>query len=152
MIKKSVLILFILLGILLIQSCTSMEEGDRTTGDEFDRTILPIKEPKRPTYTELDARNVQPPARFEVKAPEGAPNVLVILIDDMGFGVSEAFGGPITTPTMDKLAQNGLKYNRFHTTAVCSPTRVAVLTGTTITAIIWVLLLKLLRPFLEIQV
>ena len=129
MIKKSVLILFILLGILLIQSCTSMEEGDRTTGDEFDRTILPIKEPKRPTYTELDARNVQPPARFEVKAPEGAPNVLVILIDDMGFGVSEAFGGPITTPTMDKLAQNGLKYNRFHTTAVCSPTRVAVLTG-----------------------
>ena len=129
MIKKSVLILFILLGIVLIQSCTSMEEGDKKTGDEFDRTVLPIKEPKRPTYKELDARNVQPPARFEVKAPEGAPNVLVILIDDMGFGVSEAFGGPITTPTMDKLAQNGLKYNRFHTTALCSPTRVALLTG-----------------------
>ena len=129
MIKKSVLILFILLGIVLIQSCTSMEEADNKTGDEVDRTVLPIKEPKRPTYTELDARNVQPPARFEVKAPEGAPNVLVILIDDMGFGVSEAFGGPITTPTMDKLAQNGLKYNRFHTTALCSPTRVALLTG-----------------------
>jgi arylsulfatase A-like enzyme len=59
----------------------------------------------------------------------GAPNVVVILIDDMGFGVSEAFGGPVTTPTMDKLADNGLRYNRFHTTALCSPTRVALLTG-----------------------
>ncbi|MBL7847043.1 MAG: arylsulfatase [Cyclobacteriaceae bacterium] len=64
-----------------------------------------------------------------MKAPEGAPNVIVILIDDMGFGVSEAFGGPVSTPTMDKLATNGLKYNRFHTTALCSPTRVALLTG-----------------------
>ncbi len=55
--------------------------------------------------------------------------MVVILIDDMGFGVSEAFGGPVTTPIMDKLAANGLKYNRFHTTALCSPTRVALLTG-----------------------
>ena len=53
--------------------------------------------------------------------------MVVILIDDMGFGVSEAFGGPITTPTMDNLAKNGFKYNRFHTTALCSPTRVALL-------------------------
>ena len=88
-----------------------------------------LREPIRPLYKELDARNVTPPPRFEVKAPEGAPNVVVILIDDMGFGVSEAFGGPVTTPTMDKLADNGLKYNRFHTTALCSPTRVALLTG-----------------------
>lgn len=95
----------------------------------MDRTTLPIKEPPRPRYTELDARNATAPPRFEVKAPEGAPNVIVILIDDMGFGVSEAFGGPVSTPTMDKLATNGLKYNRFHTTALCSPTRVALLTG-----------------------
>ena len=98
-------------------------------GGEPDRTVLPIKEPKRPTYKELDARNATAPPRFEVKAPAGAPNVLLVLIDDMGFGVSEAFGGPITTPTMEKLAANGLKYNRFHTTALCSPTRVALLTG-----------------------
>lgn len=98
-------------------------------GQELDRTSLPIKEPKRQTYKELDARKVTPPARFEVKAPKGAPNVVVILIDDMGFGVTEAFGGPITTPTMNKLADNGIKYNRFHTTALCSPTRVALLTG-----------------------
>ena len=90
-----------------------------------DRTVLPIREPARPTYKELDVRNVKAPPRFHVTAPTGAPNVIVILIDDMGFGVSEAFGGPITTPTMDKLADNGLRYNRFHTTALCSPTRVA---------------------------
>jgi arylsulfatase A-like enzyme len=94
-----------------------------------DRTVLPIKEPKREVYKELDVRNTTAPPRFHVTAPKGAPNVVVILIDDMGFGVSEAFGGPITTPTMDKLADNGLTYNRFHTTSLCSPTRVALLTG-----------------------
>ena len=95
----------------------------------MDRTVLPIKEPKRQTYTELDVRNATAPPRFEVKAPEGAPNVIIILIDDMGFGVSETFGGPVTTPTMDNLSKNGLIYNRFHTTSLCSPTRVALLTG-----------------------
>lgn len=94
-----------------------------------DRSVLPIKEPKRQTSTELDVRNATAPPRFFVTAPKGAPNVVVILIDDMGFGVTEAFGGPIASPTMDNLAANGLKYNRFHTTAVCSPTRMALLTG-----------------------
>jgi arylsulfatase A-like enzyme len=98
-------------------------------GQELDRTTLPIKEPVRQTYKELDARNATPPKRFDLKAPKGAPNVVVVLIDDMGFGVSEAFGGPVTMPTMNKLADNGIKYNRFHTTALCSPTRVALLTG-----------------------
>lgn len=82
-----------------------------------DRTILPIKEPARQTYTELDARNAPPPPRFQIKAPQGAPNVLVILIDDMGFGVSSAFGGPARMPTVDRLAEQGLRYNNFHTTA-----------------------------------
>jgi arylsulfatase len=100
-----------------------------TSGYEYNRTSLPVREPIRQTYTELDVRNATAPARFEVTAPQGAPNVVVILIDDMGFGVSEAFGGPVTTPTMDKLADNGLRYNRFHTTSLCSPTRVALLTG-----------------------
>src|SRR6476659_6048712 len=100
-----------------------------TTSDEMDRTSLPIKEPSRQTYTELDAANAKAPARFEVKTPKGAPNVVVVLIDDIGFGASQAFGGPINMPTLDKLAATGLKYNRFHTTALCSPTRVALLTG-----------------------
>jgi arylsulfatase A-like enzyme len=95
----------------------------------FDRTELPIREPKRPKYTELDVRDVKPPPRFEVKAPDGAPNVIVILLDDMGFGVPNSFGGPIPMPTMMQLADKGLRYNRFHTTAVCAPTRVALLTG-----------------------
>src|SRR5262245_39833459 len=64
-----------------------------------------------------------------VKAPAGAPNVLVILIDDCGFGQWGTFGGQIPTPNLDRLAKNGLKYTRFHTTALCSPTRAALLTG-----------------------
>jgi arylsulfatase A-like enzyme len=64
-----------------------------------------------------------------IEAPKGAPNILVILTDDVGFGASSTFGGPIPTPTMDRLAKNGLRYNNFHTTALCSPTRAALLSG-----------------------
>jgi arylsulfatase len=128
---KNKLFAFMIFAGFLFFSCIQKKADQQvvTSGDGLDRTILPIKEPIRPTYKELDARKVTPPPRWEVKAPAGAPNVVVILIDDMGFGVSEAFGGPVTTPTMDNLAANGLKYNRFHTTALCSPTRVALLTG-----------------------
>lgn len=95
----------------------------------LDRTILPIRSPQVPFYTELDARKVKPPPRFEVKAPDGAPNVLIVLLDDMGFGVSSSFGGPAQMPTVDQLAQKGLRYNHFHTTALCAPTRTALLSG-----------------------
>ena len=64
------------------------------TAEQINRTVLPVPEPKQPTITELDARNVKPPPRFEVKAPNGAPNVVVVLLDDIGFGQSSAFGGP----------------------------------------------------------
>jgi arylsulfatase len=94
-----------------------------------DRTVLPIPEPKIPDSTVLNAENTVAPARFEVKAPAGAPNVLIVLIDDMGFGMSEAFGGPIHMPTVTRLANNGLRYNQFHTTALCSPTRAALNSG-----------------------
>jgi arylsulfatase A-like enzyme len=97
--------------------------------DKLDRTALPIAEPKAKTITTLDARDAKAPPRFEVKAPEGAPNVVIVLIDDIGFGASSAFGGPIKMPTLDKMADAGLRYNRFHTTALCSPTRTALLTG-----------------------
>ncbi len=96
---------------------------------ELDRTVLPIAEPKPPTYKELDARNAKPPARFEVKAPARAPNVVIVLIDDVGFGGPSTFGGPIRTPTLDRLGQSGLRFNNFHTTALCSPTRNALKTG-----------------------
>jgi arylsulfatase A-like enzyme len=94
-----------------------------------DRTVLPIPEPQYPHSTVLDARNAVPPPRFEVKAPANAPNVLIVLIDDMGFGQSSVFGGPIHMPTVETLANEGLRYNQFHTTALCSPTRAALLTG-----------------------
>jgi len=97
--------------------------------DTLDRTVLPIPEPKVVSITELDARNAKAPPRFEVKPPPGAPNVVIVLIDDIGFGHSSAFGGPIHMPTLEKLSADGLRYNRFHTTALCSPTRVALLTG-----------------------
>ncbi len=97
---------------------------------EPDRTTLPIHEPQYPHSTVLDVRNAPPPPpRFEVKAPAGAPNVLIVLIDDMGFGQSGAFGGPLHMPTVDRLARNGLRYNQFHTTALCAPTRAALLSG-----------------------
>ena len=94
-----------------------------------DRTVLPLPEPVYPPITELDVRKATPPPRFVVKAPDRAPNVLIILIDDMGFGQSSAFGGPIRMPTVERLANNGLRYNEFHTTALCSPTRTALLSG-----------------------
>jgi arylsulfatase A-like enzyme len=94
-----------------------------------DRTVLPIPEPQYPHSTIFDVRNATPPPRFEVKAPPNAPNVLIVLIDDMGFGQSSAFGGPIHMPTVERLANSGLRYNEFHTTALCSPTRASLLTG-----------------------
>lgn len=96
---------------------------------EIDRTVLPIQAPQRPTFKELDVRNVKMPPHFDVKAPAKAPNVVIILIDDLGFGATSAFGGPIQTPTLDSLAQLGLRYNNFHTTALCSPTRAALKAG-----------------------
>jgi arylsulfatase A-like enzyme len=97
--------------------------------DTLDRTVLPIPEPQPQVFTELDARNAKAPPPFRVTAPNGAPNVVIVLLDDMGFGQSSAFGGPIHMPTLDMLAAAGLRYNNFHTTALCSPTRNALLTG-----------------------
>lgn len=116
---------FILLSLMFV----GMFATSSAAQDKLDRTALPIPEPKARTITTLDARDAQAPPRFDVKAPEGAPNVVIVLIDDIGFGASGAFGGPIRMPTLDKMANAGLRYNRFHTTALCSPTRVALLTG-----------------------
>lgn len=102
-----------------------------TEDNQIQRTILPI--PDRPhtgsvTYDAKDPDTKFPPIS-ELRPPAGAPNVLVILIDDAGFGSSSAFGGPCATPNAERLANGGLKYTRFHTTALCAPTRQALLTG-----------------------
>jgi arylsulfatase len=99
--------------------------------DKIQRSVLPIPEVKHVGLTTYDARDPEtkfPPIR-DMRPPEGAPNVLVILLDDVGFGASSAFGGPVNTPAAERLANNGLKLNRFHTTALCAPTRQALLTG-----------------------
>ena len=113
----------------VLSSCAPGDEGGGQQSGGIDRTVLPIKEPPRQTYTELDARNATPPERFNVTAPQGAPNVVIVLIDDMGFGASSRYGGPVNMPTFERLASHGLTYTRFHTTALSSPTRVALLTG-----------------------
>lgn len=95
----------------------------------LDRTVLPIAAPEPQKYTELDVRNATPPSRFQVKAPKGAPNVLLVLVDDLGFAGTSKFGGPVGTPNFEKIANEGIYYNNFHTTAVCSPTRAAIKSG-----------------------
>jgi arylsulfatase A-like enzyme len=104
-------------------------EASTSGGQEIDRTILPIREPDYPHSTVYDVRDAKAPPRFEVKAPEGAPNVLIVLVDDMGFGMPSAFGGPVRMPTADRLASQGIRFNHFHTTSLCSPTRAALLSG-----------------------
>ena len=95
------------------------------------RETLPIPDPQHvglTTYDARDPRTKYPPITM-LRPPAGAPNVLIVLIDDVGFAASSAFGGPCKTPVAERLAANGLKLNRFHTTALCSPTRQALLTG-----------------------
>jgi len=103
--------------------------GTAKAQTKLDRTVLPIPEPNYPHSTVLDARDATPPPRFQITAPDGAPNVIIVLIDDMGFGMSSSFGGPIHMPTAESLAMQGLRYTQFHTTALCSPTRTALLSG-----------------------
>ena len=99
--------------------------------ERIARSILPIPDQQHVGLTTYDAKD--PDTKFPpiepLRPPKGAPNVLIVLIDDCGFGASSAFGGPIPTPTAERLAKNGLKLTRFHTTALCSPTRQALLTG-----------------------
>src|SRR5438132_7487706 len=96
---------------------------------DWDRTVLP----RRPQPFEGVAKRTLEGsvASFTkpVKPPAEAPNILLVLIDDAGFGNPSTFGGPVAAPTFDKLAAQGLRYNRFHVTALCSPTRAALLSG-----------------------
>jgi hypothetical protein len=95
--------------------------------NSIPRTVLPIPDRPHSGLTTYDAKD--PDTRFpripQLLPPAGAPNVLVILLDDVGFGATSVFGGPCQTPNFERLAANGLRYNRFHTTALCSPTRQA---------------------------
>jgi arylsulfatase A-like enzyme len=98
---------------------------------QLKRDVLPIPDVTPVGLTTYDARDpgtAFPPIE-RLLPPEKAPNVLIVLIDDVGFGASSAFGGPVNMPNAERLASKGLKYNRFHTTALCSPSRAALLSG-----------------------
>jgi hypothetical protein len=83
----------------------------------FKGVVAPRRQDSKPAWPEV------------VKAPAGAPNVVLILLDDVGFGMSSTYGGPASTPQLDKLAKSGLRYNEFHVNSLCSPTRAALLSG-----------------------
>lgn len=98
---------------------------------QVQRSVLPIPDRQHVGLTTFDAKDPETsfPPIDELRPPAGAPNVLVVLLDDVGFGATSAFGGPVNTPTAERLAAGGLRFNRFHTTALCAPTRQALLTG-----------------------
>ncbi len=115
--------------ILGYSNASATTQSNLSAAYKMDRTILPIQPPQHTSVTEMDARNATKPERFEIKPPKGAPNVVIVLIDDIGFGATSTFGGAIETPTLDRLANEGLRFTQFHTTALCSPTRAALLSG-----------------------
>jgi arylsulfatase A-like enzyme len=101
------------------------------SANDLPRSVLPIPERKHVGITTYDAKDPETsfPPITPLRPPDGAPNILIVLIDDAGFGSSSAFGGPCATPNFERLAKEGLSYTRFHTTALCSPTRAALLSG-----------------------
>ncbi len=119
----------IVLGLAVAGSTSALAAESKTSGDQPDRSVLPVPPAPFKGKIERTAKDSTPDFPTAVQAPEGAPNVLLILTDDVGFGASSTFGGPIQTPTVQRLADNGLRYNMFHTTALCSPTRAALITG-----------------------
>ncbi|MGB5634887.1 MAG: arylsulfatase [Waterburya sp.] len=125
LIISTVMIVFLLIGTMPMKAMAQTY----VDLDRIDRTVLPLQAPPQKPITTLDARDATPPPLFNVAAPKDAPNVIVVLMDDLGFGGTSHFGGPIATPTFDRLAEGGLAYNQFHSTALCSPTRQAVKTG-----------------------
>jgi hypothetical protein len=122
----------LVIGSVALTACAVVQASSQpptTQPRPVDRSVLPI--PAEPFQGTMGLRSKDSTPSFppKVTAPAGAPNVVMVLMDDVGIGATSPFGGPINTPTIQKLADNGLRYNRFHTTAVCSPTRAALITG-----------------------
>jgi arylsulfatase A-like enzyme len=119
------------LPVLLASQAVAQTTSKPATGSNWqpDRRTLPIQLKDFDGVVRRNAADSKPAFPPLVQAPKGAPNVLVIMSDDVGFGATSTFGGSIETPTMDRLAREGLRYNTFHTTGLCSPTRASLLTG-----------------------
>lgn len=113
--------------LLAAAGCMGLIAGSQATAQ--DRTVLPIPEAPFQGQIAEHVTDSTPDFRQPVRAPEGAPNVLLFMSDDVGFAMSSAFGGPVPTPNFERLARAGQRYNRFHSTGICSPSRAALLTG-----------------------
>ena len=94
-----------------------------------DRTLLPLPDTPSGGRAGLTVKDSLMPRIEPIRPPAGAPNIVIVLLDDVGFGATGTFGGPVATPALDAIAAEGLRYNQFHTTALCSPSRAALLTG-----------------------
>ena len=117
-------------GIMILSTASiSQAAPNQNSRAVINRTRLPIAEPRPEKVTKVLPSEVPLPAQWEVKAPAGAPNVVIILLDDVGYAAPSAFGGVVNMPTAEKLADNGLRYNKFHTTALCAPTRASLKSG-----------------------
>jgi arylsulfatase A-like enzyme len=120
-------------AVILVAGChpalAEQPTPDQNTPPTGGSAVLPVPQPQFGGVIGPKASESTPDFPKAVTAPKGAPNVLLIMTDDTGFGAASTFGGPIPTPTLDRLATTGLRYNEFHTTALCSPTRAALLTG-----------------------
>lgn len=103
--------------------------GALLSGGTFAQEVLPVPPAPFKGQIGLSAKDSTPDFPKPIEAPKGAPNIVLVLLDDVGFGASSTFGGPIQTPTLERLAQSGLRYTQFHTAAMCAPTRAALLTG-----------------------
>lgn len=130
--RKRILLCSAALAVIFVQSPATAQiasaSGKPAAAEVLDRTNLPVVMRSTPIIRE-DVTDSSPGASPEVKAPKGAPNILLVMMDDVGFGATSAFGGAVPTPALDRLAANGLRYNNFHTTGICSPSRAALLTG-----------------------
>src|SRR5215467_13779598 len=119
-----------LLGWFGVASTVAGQRQERDEAQALENRIdLPIPDASFKGVAKRTLAGSKPDFPHPVKAPHGAPNVLLVLIDDAGFGNPSTFGGPCQTPTLTRLAKQGLRYNRFHVTALCSPTRAALLSG-----------------------
>jgi len=106
-----------------------MGANDSTQGTPSNGEPLPKPEARFNGKIGRTVKDSKPDFPKGVEPPAGAPNILMILTDDVGFGATSVFGGPVQTPNFQRVADRGLRYNRFHTTALCSPTRAALITG-----------------------
>ena len=123
------LTIFAAAAILAMSGLDAAAQAQAPTAQAGTSTVLPAPAPPFGGRIGTTVRESTPDFPKQIAAPAGAPNVLIILLDDVGFGHAGTFGGAVSTPTLDRLAQEGLRYNQFHTTALCSPTRAALLTG-----------------------